>query len=46
VFVSVTRQQHTLEGEAVEVEKQQKKRFDVLCWNENGAVEIITGILL
>jgi hypothetical protein len=28
------------------VEKQQKKRFDVLCWNENGAVEIITGILL
>jgi hypothetical protein len=44
VFVSVTRKQHTLEGEAVEVEKQQKK-IDVMCWNEKGTVEIKTGII-
>ena len=36
VFISVTRQQHTLEGEEAEEERESRKKFDVLYWNEKG----------
>jgi hypothetical protein len=45
VFVSVTRQQHKLEGEEVEEGKQQKKILTYCAGMKRGSVENKTGIL-
>jgi len=45
VFVSVTRQQHTLEGEETEEEKEQKKISTYSIGMKRGPVENKTGVL-
>jgi hypothetical protein len=46
VFVSVTRQQHTLEGEGVEEEKQQKKLWRTVLEWKGGPLKIRHGFFV